>query len=173
MAKTYNSIEEFNVALQSAFDGLSAEIGTFMPSLSTKLAGDIRKRVTMTGRDSEGGSFTAYSEGHKKKKRAKGNAPYGKITSFKNFFFSGDMWQNFDFRSATVSGNVIKSHIGFAGQNVYTSNNNLHEYHSWEGASKSKHSEGKDISAPNSKEEEALVNELGNAIGEYLTRILG
>ena len=49
MAKTYNSIEEFNVALQSAFDGLTAEIGKVIKPLSSDLANNIKVRVQSTG----------------------------------------------------------------------------------------------------------------------------
>lgn len=168
MAKTYNSLDEFNLALQNALNGLNAEIGTLMPNISKDLANSIKIRVQSTGVDGDGKAFsTPYSRSHKYKKKKYGKGAYGQEIGFKNFTYQGTMWKNFDFRSATVAGDIIKARIGFAGSNAYKSNEELVAIHS------DREGEKFSIAQPNTTEEKAVVDAIGNAIGQYLERILG
>lgn len=168
MAKTYNSIEEFNVALQSAFDGLTAEIGKVIKPLSSDLANNIKVRVQSTGVDGDGKAFsTPYSRSHTYKKKKYGKGAYGQETGVKNFTYQGTMWDNFDFRTATVDTDRVTSTIGFAGNNLYRTNEQLVGIHS------TREGEKYSIAQPNQKEEQIVVDAIGIAIGQYLDRILG
>jgi hypothetical protein len=168
MAKTYATLDEFNVALQATLNGLTAEIGAVLPKLSKDLAGSIKVRVQSTGVDGDGKAFsTPYSRSHTYKKKKYGQGSYGQQTSFKNFTYQGTMWNNFDFRTVSVAQDMVKSTIGFAGSNVYKSNEELVGIHS------DNESQKYSIAQPNKTEEEELVNAIGNAIGQYIERTLG
>ncbi len=166
MAKEYASVGEFNTALNAAIDGLMPEIGNILKPLSSDLAGKIKIRVSSTGKDSTGGTFThPYSKGHEYKKKKKGKGAFGQEIEFKNFYYQGNMWDSFDFKTISVAQDYARATVGFTGQNAYMSNDALAMVHTT--------NESKGIADPNEKEELELVNEIGIAIGQYFERILG
>jgi len=168
MAKTYNSLDDFNQALQAAMGGMSAEIGKAIKPISKDLASSIKVRVQSTGVDGDGKAFsTPYSRSHTYKKKKYGKGAYGQETGYKNFTYQGTMWDNFDFRTATVDTDRITSTIGFAGANAYRTNEQLVKIHS------DREGERFSIAQPNKTEEQAVVEAIGLAIGQYLDRILG
>ena len=167
MSKDYASLGEFNTALNSAINGLNAEIGTMLKPLSSELASKIKVRVMSTGKSSEGRSFSPYAPRSIKRKQRSGVGIYGKEIKFKNFTWRDTMWKNFNFKSVTVAADLIKAQIGFSGNHPFDgkSYNEIHDEQSY--------IENTDISAPNTKEEEELVNGIAISIGQYFERILG
>jgi hypothetical protein len=167
---TYNTIADFNNALALAKTNLPAIMLPRVRSGIATMAVSIRTRVSVRGETMDGGSFTAYSKGHKYKKTKYGNPPLGKKIDKKNFFLSGYMWSTFGVRSINVQGNRIASSVNFAGQNVYASNeeilgyNNEYEY--------GKGDSPKSLSYPTKEEEDVLVAAIEEALFQSLDKLL-
>jgi len=161
---TFNSMQEFRDKFNTVYKGLGIELKEQTKLSSNRLAGKIRTRVTNTGRNSEGGLFSAYSRSHIYKKNKYGKAPLGKVTNVKNFFYKGTMFDSFGLRDISQGKNGIVAQIGMIGDNVYRSNAELHEIHSGR--------ENTIVAAPNKTEEDDFVKEIETAIYEYLERSL-
>lgn len=172
MRKNYNSLQEFSDALNRSLLGLNDHVAKISPIVSKRFVGRIRDRVVRTGISGDSSAFSSYTEKHKAKKTKSGRAPFGKTTSFKNFYYQGTMWDNFKHLSTTNSPGMVKVGIGFSGNNVYMSNAELHEVHSWQGASRSRHKEGKNISAPSVQDEKDLTEWITEHIYTYLVNTL-
>ena len=111
---------------------------TVLPVIGADLAAQIANRVISTGEDSQGGKFSPYSTkdgpawwyfgrsvnaGGEAKVRAaakkKEGVSYSDFRLFnnrgvaeKNFFFRGEMWRGFGFKSVTYSGGVYTVILG-------------------------------------------------------------
>lgn len=165
----YNSIAEFNQALANAKTLMPATMLIEARSAIAKLALAIKTRVSTKGETMDGGSFTAYSRGHKYKKTMYGNPPLGKKIDKKNFFYSGYMWSTFGIRNISIQGDRIVSEIDFAGHNVYAMNTELNEFNSEYDYGKN---DKKGLSYPNKQEEVELVAEIEKALFESLSKVL-
>ena len=161
---TYNSLTAFDEALNRARIELPSLMVADTAAGAARLAISIRKRVSETGADLDGGTFSSYSNPYKAKKRRLGRSPLGTITAYKNFYLSGDMWNGFGEKRTSCKGSIVTSNIGFTGKNVYKTNAQLNEIHS--------DKEDKGIAYSNEEEEERLVEFISNAIFSKLEQML-
>jgi hypothetical protein len=162
--KQYNSIAEFNTAIENMRMQLPAVMLPLVKKAETDMCREIRARVSVTGETSTGGTFSAYSPKYAKKKSKYGLSALGKKTDKKNFYFTGAMWQSFGIKTISVQGTHIISNINFMGQSGYTKTEDLNEYHS------DRESQG--IAYPNKEEEEMLFAEIQKIVVLSLDQLL-
>ena len=161
---TYSSITEFTEALERAKLAIPAMVTVAVKPTIKQLAAGIRLRVSSTGKDSDNGSFSPYSEKYKSRKKKAGSGAYGKTTAFKNFYLSGTMWNGFGELGTNLSGMVITSEIGFAGSNNYASNRELNEIHS--------DNEKQGIAYPTKQEELEFVARVEEIVYQSLIQLI-
>lgn len=158
-------MEEFAQALDRAYKGIDKAVEVSLRLNVKDLVEKIRLRVSGKGEKAEGGSFsTPYSRSHAYKRKKYGSGNLGKQTSYKGFFYQGDMWRNFSMLSLDNKQSMITATLGFEGDNVYMSNEKLNQIHS--------DRERIAIAAANKTEATELTRKIGFAIGEYLNSAL-
>ena len=161
----YATLGEFTKALDNAYKGLDKAVEVALRRDVKDLVGRIKLRVSGTGKKADGGSFsTPYSKSHTYKRKKYGSGSLGKQVGYKGFFYQGDMWNNFRMLNLVNSGNRINATLGFEGNNMYKTNDELNEIHSKR--------EGIKIAAPNSDEAKEFTRKIGFSIGEYLKSVL-
>lgn len=161
----YNTIGEFAKALDTAYKGLDNAVEVALRANAKDLVDKIRLRVSGSGVNADGGKFsTPYSKSQTYKRKKNGSGALGKQTAYKGFFYQGDMWKNFRMLSLTNSGQTINATLGFAGDNMYKTNDQLNEIHSKR--------EGIKIAAASKDEAKEMTRKIGFAIGEYLKSAL-
>lgn len=160
----YKSIADFNKALLAAQNNMPSAIVQPVKAAFNALAARIKLRVASTGQDSEGGSFSPYSAKYKAVKQKRGISPYGKITSKKNFYLTGNMWGGFGVSNIQSGKESVFGRLDFMGNNVFKSNRELNEIHS--------DNEGKGIGYPTKEEEEQLTEDITEVIYLYLRAAL-
>lgn len=161
----YNTLADFAQALDMAYAGMGPAIEVALRANVKDLVDNIRLRVSTKGEKADGGSFsTPYSKGHAFKRKKYGQGALGKQTSYKGFFYQGDMWKNFRMLSLSNSQQRITAKLGFEGQNMYKSNEELNQIHS--------EREKIAIAAANPTEAREFTRKIGFAIGEYLKSVL-
>jgi len=165
----YNSIEEFNGALQFAKDNMAAVLVPSAKIALNNMAGAIRLRVSSTGQTSEGGQFSAYSNKYKPVKTKRGKAPFGKIINKKNFYFQGTMWDSLQVSNISSTKDNIHARVDFIGNNVYKSNRELNEIHS---TNEFGSDEKKGIGYPTFNEEVQMVAELETKLFVFLESMI-
>ena len=165
---TYNSIAEFIVALNNAKNNIvqGSKYG-INPSIN-KMMDAVSKRVGQTGKDSDGGSFSVYSESYKKRKTRYGKTPYGKTINFKNFNYTGSFMNDITVIDIEETPTSVHKSVGFVGstsngRNILT-HQNLYQKLSGD--------ENKEIIKPNTKEELILVAGIERSIYNYLIKVL-
>ena len=162
--KTFANIKDFTNALEASKVLLANRLVVAVRKCSEDIGGKIRLRVASKGESSSGGSFTPYSAKYQKRKTKSGTPPFGKKIDNKNFYFSGQMWNSFGVRKCSIQGDHIVSEIGFTGNNVYKSNEELEEIHS--------DHEGMPIAAPNKAEELELIDAIEKELFIILDSLL-
>lgn len=161
----YGTMEEFAKALDNAYKGLPDAVDTALRDNVPTLISSIKLRVSTTGQNADGGSFsTPYSRSHRYKRKKYGKGALGQQILHKGFFYQGTMWDNFRMIDFESTSDKIKATLGFVGSNLYLSNDRLNEIHSF--------NEGIKIAAPNKDESDDLTHKVGFAIGEYLKSAL-
>lgn len=165
MARTYATFEEFGQALNRAYRGLNPAVETALRINVKDLVSNIKLRVSTKGQKADGNSFsTPYSKSHTYKRRKYGQGALGKQTSYKGFFYQGDMWNNFRMLTLNARQDGMTATLGFEGQNAYISNESLNQIHSTR--------EQIAIAAASPDEARDLTRKIGFAIGEYLNATL-
>jgi len=165
MGRVYNDMNEFNANLKMAMDGIIPAIGDNIQTLAETMADAIKKRVQYTGKAYDDTPFSSYSSSHAYKKKKYGKGRAGTRTDIKNFTYQGTMWEGFGYKRKIISSTNVIGKISFAGDNVYMSNEELHDKHSLR--------EGKDIAQPTDKMQEDLVEQITRLIAIHITKILG
>jgi len=167
----YNSIAEFNQALANAKIDLPNYLLPKVRYACVSMCGDIKLRVGGTGKKSDGGQFSAYSKGHKSKKRREGKMPFGKTTDFKNFYMTGNLLDSLGVRSLNIisGGNTISGKLNVGGNNAYITNQKLNEIHS---NKEFGNDNAGGIIYPNQKEVDEFVALLEQEVFKALTQIL-
>lgn len=162
----YATVADFEKALKRAKDYLDDAVEDAVRKETPLLAKTISERISTTGKDGDGGSFsTPYSRSHAFKRKKKGKGSLGTQTSYKGFYFQGTMWDNFKMMAVSASPDKISTSLGFDGDNAYKSNQELNVIHSdKEGA--------KPIGRPTMDEGRDYTRKIGFAIGEYLKSVL-
>jgi len=160
----YTSIADFNAAIANAKTLLPAMMMPLIKDAETVMCREIRARVSVTGETSTGGVFSAYSEGHKYKKKREGQTALGKKVDKKNFWLSGNMWGSFGVRNISIQGERIVSSINFTGQSGFMKTEDLNDIHS--------ERENQGIAYPNKEEEKLLVEQIEKVLFESLSKII-
>lgn len=161
----YATMTDFEQALKRALAGLPDAVELGMRVYVPNLINNIRTRVSTTGKNAEGDSFsTPYSRSHTYKRNKYGEGILGRQTAYKGFYYQGTMWKNFVMGAINKSNTRISTNLTFAGSNTYLTNEKLNEIHSIK--------ENIAISAPNRDEGLKLTREIGHQIGDYLKSVL-
>ncbi len=160
----YNSLSEFSKALQTAYNGLGGVIEQSLNTRSNSLANAVKKRVSGTGKNATGGSFSPYAKSSKNKRPKYGNGSLGKQTGYKGFYYQGTMWDNFKLLLVKNMGNTITAKLGFTGSNLYKTNEELSDIHTA--------TEGTNIAMPNNDEVLDFTNAITADIYNYLAKTL-
>lgn len=161
----YNSFGEFAAALQRAYDGIDVAVEQAVRSNIDDLLKNIRLRVSGSGKNADGVSFsTPYSRSHAYKRKKYGQGSLGQQVGYKGFYYQGTLWDNFRMLNLINSKQNVKAVLGFAGNNAYLSNERINEIQSSR--------EGIPIAAANKEEGKEFVKNIGFAIGEYLKSVL-
>ena len=160
----YNSLGEFIKALGNAEKLLEAKLPDFLKDYGDDFAKEISLRVSSTGNDGDGGTFSAYSKKHAQRKLREGRSPYGKKIDKKNFYFTGTMWDSHNVTGVSPTANGAKAKLDFEGSNKNMSNSALAEIHS--------DTENRNINKPNQNEVDKFGDMIGEAVGRYLDSIL-
>jgi len=141
--------------LVNIIQGLINEIQSFAPEWHRRagndMAANILRRVTMSGQNADGGSFSPYSSAYANYRRKSGRTSNQKV-----FNFTGELWRNFGVTRADFNGFEI------GGYNQYAA-----DLFGW-----LSEKEGAQINKPSETEIQAAKDFLKQRLKETLNRYL-
>lgn len=157
---TFTNIAQVMTAINSAVLMMHVNSQSAIAENIKHLIAEINDRVSGSGVNSKGATFSPYSTRYANRKLKYGVPPKGTKIDQKNFYFKGNMWGNFGILLETVNADQTKVIIGFQGNNVYLSNDELNAIHSTK--------ENMNIADPSEEEENKLVDNIVEAMVETL-----
>lgn len=166
--KNYNTMLDFENALKRAKEGLPYAVETAFRNNIGVTTYAVRDRVSKTGNDAVGTQFSPYSRSHAYKRKKYGKGELGQQVGYKGFHFTGMMWNSFKPINFNASDDRITVTLGFIGNNLYKSNEELNEIHS-----AIEYKKGHPpLAMPNKEEALELTRLIRNGIYDYLNSVL-